>query len=232
MTLSEKWQQLSGKTKMFVIGGGGIVLFFLFSAIKHKNSQAQPQQDTSVGPQQPAVDSSGWMDAQTQQVQSMQQAIGGINDSLMQYEQSNQQVAQQNQQSMQDLIQQNQQATQEVLTTFIGSMAAAPKYPSAPGPASSPKSSIPAKSTPKTNTSTSKEPAKIPAKSSAPKTNSTKTYSIKKGDNLWNIAKNKVLPKGASNADIQKEVNVLAKSNHITNPNVIRAGKKITLNGR
>lgn len=143
MGLSEEWKQLPGKTKMFIIGGGGIALFFLLTAIKNRNSQQNLQQDTSIGPQTAAVDPTSWMDTQTQQMQSMQQLIGGVNDAITQYQQSSQQSNQQNMQAMQDLIQQNQQGTQQQIGALLDTMSQAPKYPSAPGPAPSMKSTKP-----------------------------------------------------------------------------------------
>lgn len=200
MSFSEEWKQLPGQTKMFIIGGGGLALFFLFSSIKNRNS-GQSQQDTT-GPQQLAVDPTSWIDTQNQQMQSMQQLIGGMTDSLTQYEQSNQQANQQNMQAMQQLITQNQQATQQELQTLISNMSKAPSYPAATPPAPSP--------------------------TSAPSASSSNSYTVQNGDNLWNIAKYHVLGKGASNAAIQSEVNVLASKNHISNPNLIYAGQKIS----
>ncbi len=55
----------------------------------------------------------------------------------------------------------------------------------------------------------------------------THSYTIKSGDNLWNICKRQF--NLSNNADIAKKVNEVAKANGISNPNLIFAGKKIEL---
>lgn len=55
------------------------------------------------------------------------------------------------------------------------------------------------------------------------------SYSIKQGDNLWNICKRQF--KLNNNAEIAKKVNEVAKANGISNPNLIFAGKKLELGG-
>lgn len=54
------------------------------------------------------------------------------------------------------------------------------------------------------------------------------TYTVKKGDNLWNIAKSQ-LGSGASDADILKKVNDLVSYNDIKNPDLIYVGQVIKL---
>lgn len=114
---------------MFVFGAAGLALFFLFRAIANRNAAQQSQtQDTSVGPQQLAVDPTSWIDTQNQQTQQMQQMIGGMQDSLIQYQQSSQDTETQNMQALSDLMQQNQQATQQLIQSLHGSMATSPVY--------------------------------------------------------------------------------------------------------
>lgn len=52
-------------------------------------------------------------------------------------------------------------------------------------------------------------------------------YTVKSGDNLWNICKKQF--KLSNNAEIAKKVNDVAKANGISNPNLIFAGKNIEL---
>lgn len=52
-------------------------------------------------------------------------------------------------------------------------------------------------------------------------------YTIKSGDNLWNICKRQF--KLNNNAEIAKKVNEVAKANGISNPNLIFAGKTLEL---
>lgn len=133
MSFSEEWRQLPGQTKMFIIGGGGIALFFLYSSIRNRNSQQTQQQSTT----QQTADPSSWIDAQTQQMQAMQQLIGGMNDSIQQYQQANQDANQQNQQALQQIISQNQQATQQQIQALLNNMPKAATYPAAAAPAPS-----------------------------------------------------------------------------------------------
>jgi TolA-binding protein len=147
LDLKEEWSNLPGRTKMFIIGAGILALFFLYTGVKNRNkqqSQTQTQtQDTSVGPQQAAIDPTSWIDAQTQQTQQMQQMIGGMQDNLSQYQQSNQQAQQQNMQALQQLVQQNQQAVQQQIQSLHDSMSTPPVYSPVP---SMPNSSDPPKS--------------------------------------------------------------------------------------
>ncbi|MBS4760352.1 MAG: LysM peptidoglycan-binding domain-containing protein [Clostridium sp.] len=53
------------------------------------------------------------------------------------------------------------------------------------------------------------------------------SYTIKTGDNLWNICKNQF--KLNNNTDIANKVKEVAKANNISNPNLIFAGKEINL---
>lgn len=53
------------------------------------------------------------------------------------------------------------------------------------------------------------------------------SYLIQKGNNLWNIVKDKY--NLTTNRDIANKVNEIAKANHISNPNSIFAGSKIEL---
>ena len=55
------------------------------------------------------------------------------------------------------------------------------------------------------------------------------SYTIKAGDNLWNICKKQF--KLTNNTDIAKKVNEIAKNNGISNPNLIFAGKELKLDG-
>lgn len=52
-------------------------------------------------------------------------------------------------------------------------------------------------------------------------------YTVKSGDNLWNICKKQF--KLSSNAEIAKKVNEVAKNNGISNPNLIFAGKSLKI---
>jgi nucleoid-associated protein YgaU len=219
MGLKEEWQQLPGNTKMMIVGGGGLAIYFLYTAIRNKNaSQTQgSSQDTSTGPQTEAIDPASSIDASTQQ---MQQMIGGIQDSLSQYSQATQQSNQQNMQALQQIVQQSQQSTIQQIQAITSKMSSTPIYK----PVSTPKPTPVIKKTP--------EPPK-PAHVSIPKQSAktapkTETVTVKSGNNLWTIAKNDFLAKGASNAAIQREVNTLAKANHISNPNRINVGQKIT----
>ena len=54
------------------------------------------------------------------------------------------------------------------------------------------------------------------------------TYTVKKGDNLWNIAKAQ-LSSGASNSEISKKVSELAKVNDLVNPDLIYPGQVLKL---
>lgn len=54
-------------------------------------------------------------------------------------------------------------------------------------------------------------------------------YTIKSGDNLWNIIKSQL--KLNNNTEIANKVKEVAKANGISNPNLIFAGKKIELGG-
>ncbi|MFA5911310.1 MAG: LysM peptidoglycan-binding domain-containing protein [Vicinamibacterales bacterium] len=56
----------------------------------------------------------------------------------------------------------------------------------------------------------------------------SKIYDVKKGDNLWNIARRELGPTG-SNDQIQKFVKQVADSNQIKNPDLILPGQKIRL---
>ncbi|MBI1272254.1 LysM peptidoglycan-binding domain-containing protein [bacterium] len=55
-------------------------------------------------------------------------------------------------------------------------------------------------------------------------------YTVKKGDNLWNIAK-RHLGEGASNAEIWNHVEEIARLNEIENPSLLREGDEIRLPG-
>lgn len=201
MSLAEEWKQLPGGTKMFIIGGGATAVFILIIALKGKNTATQQQQSTTQT--QSTLDSSGWIDAQTQQTQYIQQMIDGINSTVTQNQQTNTQVIDQNNKAMQQIITQNQQATQQQIQSLIDNM---------------PKSTPAAAVTP--------APTPPPSPSPAAPAHSSNSYTVQSGDNLWNIIKYHVMP-GASNAQIVQEVNVLAAANHIQNPNLIYPGQQI-----
>lgn len=145
MGLKQEWQQLSGHTKMFIIGGGAVALFFLYTAFKNSQSNDQSTTtNTSSGPATQAIDPNAEIDAMTQQ---MQQLTGGISDSL---NQTQQQIAvndAQNMEAIQQLVEQNQQATQQQIQSLISTMSTNPNYPSVPAPTQTP-TSTPATSTP------------------------------------------------------------------------------------
>jgi TolA-binding protein len=196
MGLAEEWKQLPGGTKMFIIGGGATAVFILVIALKGKNTATQQQQATT----QATLDPSGWIDAQTQQTQYVQQMIDSINSTVTQNQQANTQALDQNNKAMQQLITQNQQATQQQIQTLINNMPKSTPAAPAPTPPPSPSPAAPA--------------------------HNGGSYTVQPGDNLWNIIKYRVMP-GASNAQIVQEVNVLAAANHIRNPNLIYPGQQI-----
>jgi LysM repeat protein len=70
-------------------------------------------------------------------------------------------------------------------------------------------------------------PAKLEAHHEAPKENKD-THTVKPGENLSTIAKEHLGP-NASSAEIQKEVNAIAKLNHLENPNLIKPGEHLKL---